>query len=93
MILKYFPAQIGNSEPVLDHRRNPQNWELMKSFQLTREYLQFFPHLGPPQKVFSLTPQNSFDWPLEDKSGVLPTLPHAAFATKTFFDFSSTQEN
>ena len=59
----------------------------MKSFQLTREYLQFFPHLGPPQKVFSLTPQNSFAWPLDDKSGVLPTLPHAAFATKTFFDF------
>ena len=61
----------------------------MKSFQLTRQYLQFLPHLGPPQKVFSVEPQHSFDWPLEDKSGVLPTLAHAAFATKTIFDFFS----
>ena len=61
----------------------------MKSFQLTRQYLQFLPHLGPPQRVFSLPPHSSFDWPLEDKSGVLPTLQHAAFATKTIFDFFS----
>ena len=59
----------------------------MKSFSLTRQYLEFLPHLAPPQKVFSAVPEDLYDWPLDDKSGLLTTHAHAAFATQSIFDF------
>ena len=79
--------QIGNFDSALDLRRNSHNWDLMKSFDLTRQYLDFLPHLGPSQTIFSGVPPGDFDWPGQSKQGVLPTHPHAAFATKSIFDF------
>ena len=60
----------------------------MNSYNVTREYLEFLRHLAPSSDVFSSGVKTSdFVWPLEDKTGVLPTSAHASFAFKSMFDF------
>ena len=81
--------QIGNIDTIEDLRWNRHDWSLLKSFSLTRQYLDFMKHLAPRRKVFSGVPEGVFDWPVEDKSGVLPTHAHGAFATKSIFDMFS----
>ena len=79
--------KVGNFETIVDLKRNGHNWRLMNSYNVTREYLAFLKHLSPQQSVFSSGVEESeYDWPLSDKTGVLPTHQHASFAFKSLFD-------
>jgi len=80
--------KIGNFDTIVDLKRNGHNWRLMKSFNVTRDYLNFLKYLAPSQHVFtSGVHESEFEWPLSDKRGVLPTNLHAIYAFKSIFDF------
>ena len=80
--------KVGNFDTILDLKRNSHNWKLMNSYNVTREYLEFLKHLAPSSEVYcSGVDLSEVVWPLEDKSGVLPTNSHASFAFKSMFDF------
>ena len=79
--------KVGNFETVIDLKRNGHNWKLMNSYNVTREYLAFLKHLSPQHPVFSSgVAESEYEWPLRDKTGVLPTHRHASFAFKSLFD-------
>ena len=80
--------KIGNFDTVSDLKRSSHNWKLMNSYSVTREYLEFLRHLAPQSDVFSSgVAPSEFVWPLENKTGVLPTQSHASFAFKSMFDY------
>lgn len=79
--------KVGNFETLGE--RGGHNWKLMKSYNVTKQYLEFLPHLAPQSEIFSQSADDEpYDWPLDKrKQGVLPTTSHASFAFKSMFDF------
>ena len=62
--------------------------KLMKSYNVTREYIDFQKHLAPRISHFYYGCQpTEYNWSLDDSFGVLPTHQHASFALTSMFDF------
>ena len=68
-------------------KESGHNWKLMKSYNVTREYIDFQKHLAPRISHFYYGCQPSeYNWSLDDSFGVLPTHQHASFALTSMFD-------